>query len=680
MTHRLPLHSTSWFLISCFVAICLITAPAAQGVEPRTFGTDDFAPRSFLLKETSFEPSGRLVSVEDPPDMVKTAIVPGSANGQAASGGGYNPVTPWNGGNGGFTSPAPMNPGYGSTVPQGGFGNPGYGPANNGGYGPAYNGNYGPAAPYGGYQPQPYQPAKPSDEELHDAKVTARYQDSTYLGFLSRTNMSQITSIYIEASNLIDTRHVSPTSYEVRTQTALRGLMGALNNRAFQQASGAAPRADQLQAFQNDLSQVMNSQGPRTANEAIGVMQWVAAMGSQRLGLRQEVVAMEFLNETLDSLDKYSSFMPNKSSAALEPEHQTAALEESIVGIGVELKTHEQGALIMGVIEGSPSAEVGLKKGDILVSINGQELAGIPLSGVADRITGRSGTTVTINIRRNGQRFAATLARRAVYVSSVSGVQMVEGSRTGYIRLKQFSESSTKDLEAAMMKLHNGGMQSLILDLRGNPGGLLTQSITVSDLFLTQGTIVSTRGRTESDNSSEVAKFDRTWSTPLVVLVDDNSASASEIFAAAIQDNKRGVLVGRKSYGKGTVQTHFPMKSANANLKLTTAKFYAPSGREMSGQGVTPEYVVNQSNADLANTLTEDADVIAALQVIQSGVPTQLAQGRPVQQYGNQPYGTQPYGAQPYGNPPAAGRVPGLASYPQLFDSNFSGNLLGTGR
>ena len=668
MTNRLPLHSTSWFLISCFVAIVMITAPAAQAIEPKTFNNDDFAPRSLMLKGASFEPSGRLVSVEDPPDLIKTAIVPGASNGQAASSGGYAPASPWNNGNGGFVPPYSPNNGYGSTVPQGGFNNPGYGPVNNGNYGPTNNGaGYGPSAPYGGYQPQPYQPAKPSDEELHDAKVTARYQDSTYLGFLARANMSQITSIYIEASNLIDTRHVSPTSYEVRTQTALRGLVVALNNKAFQQASGAAPRPDQLQAFQNDLSQVMNSQGPRTANEAVGVMQWVAAMGSQRLGLRQEVVAMEFLSETLDSLDKYSSFMPNKSSAALETEQQTAALEESIVGIGVELKTHEQGALVVGVIDGSPSAEVGLKKGDILVSINGQELAGMPLSQVADRITGRAGTTVTINIRRNGQRFAATLARRAVYVSSVSGAQMVEGSPVGYIRLKQFSESSTKDLEAAMMKLHNSGMQSLILDLRGNPGGLLTQSVTVSDLFLTQGTIVSTRGRNESDNSTETAKFDRTWSTPLVVLVDDNSASASEIFAAAIQDNRRGVLVGRKSYGKGTVQTHFPMKSANANLKLTTAKFYAPSGREMAGQGVTPEYVVNQPNADLASTLTEDADVVAALQVIQSGVPTQLAQGRPVQQYGNQPYGAQPYSTQP-----SAG-VPGLASYPQLFNSNFGG-------
>ncbi len=138
--------------------------------------------------------------------------------------------------------------------------------------------------------------------------------------------------------------------------------------------------------------------------------------------------------------------------------------------------------------------------------MNGQELAGQPLSQVADRITGPAGTQVVINVRRNGQRLGATLVRRAVYVSSVTGTTMIEGSQVGYIRLKQFSDSSAKDLEAAMMKLHNSGMQALVLDLRGNPGGLLTQAISVSDLFLTQGTIVSTKGRTAGDNSTETAR------------------------------------------------------------------------------------------------------------------------------------------------------------------------------
>jgi len=649
--------SLNWLVLACSMVLTIIGAAPAAEPAPATseaIGPDRFDRVANVLPvESAVTPT----SVEDPPDEVKVAVVPRDGSGASASYGDSMSAAPVNYGpaNYGPANYGPMNNSPVNLGPQAPF---------NGNYGNAstipYNSNYAPAPTWNGgrptapYQPQPYQgqpnwntnpyqqpgsyqqPAKPSDAELHDAKVTARYQDSAYLSFLGRSSMNQLTSLYMEASNLIDTRHVSPTSYQIRSQAAIQGLIVALSNPAFQQANGVAPRPDQIQAFQSDLSQIVNGQGPQTANEAVGIMQWVGETANRRLGLRREVVAMEFLNETLDSLDKYSTFMPNKTAAMADTAPtasldvsltKSAALEESIVGIGVELKTHEQGALVMGVIENGPSAQAGLRKGDILVSVNGQELAGQPLSQVADRITGPAGTQVVINVRRNGQRLGATLVRRAVYVSSVTGTTMIEGSQVGYIRLKQFSDSSTKDLEAAMMKLHNSGMQALVLDLRGNPGGLLTQAITVSDLFLTQGTIVSTKGRTAGDNSTETAKFAQTWNTPLVLLVDDNSASASEILAAAIQDNRRGVLVGRKSYGKGTVQTHFPLKTVNGTLKLTTAKFYAPSGREMAGQGVTPDYPVYQSNQETAMNLTEDADVRMALQVVQSGVAGQLAGG-----------------------------------------------------
>jgi carboxyl-terminal processing protease len=653
-----------WFLIACTMVLTIILAPAVHAVDPIAMNRiDDFAPAFDRPVSTApVERIGQLTRVEDPPDLLRTAVVPGSAAsaGYAPSQGyapspNYGPATPWNGG----AAPNQFgNPNYGPQAPASTFPlssappnwnstsappawptapshqppvnpNPGYyAPTAPGAGYPNPNG-YQPPAQYQASPAQYQAPAKPSDAEQHNNKITARYQDSTYLAFLSRANMNQLTSLYIEASNLIDTRHVNPTSYEVRNREAINGLIGAINNPAFQQANGINVRPDQIQAFQSDLSQFMNQQGPRTAQEAVGIMQWVGETANRRLGLRREVVAMEFLSETLDSLDKYSSFIPNKTamtpSASIDGLTVTAALEESVVGIGVELKTHEQGALIMGTVDGGPAAALGLKKGDILVQINGQELAGMPLSQVADRIAGQAGSQLTINIRRNGQRYAATLVRRSVYVSSVSGTTMIENSNVGYIRLKQFSESSTKDLETAMSRLRSSGMQALVLDLRGNPGGLLTQSVTVSDLFLTQGTIVSTRGRTQSDNSSESARFEQTWDIPLVVLVDDNSASASEIFAAAIQDNRRGVLVGRKSYGKGTVQTHFPVQSASGVLKLTTAKFYAPSGREMAGQGVTPDVPVNNPNADTAASLWEDADILAALQTIQSGTPNQLA-------------------------------------------------------
>lgn len=204
---------------------------------------------------------------------------------------------------------------------------------------------------------------------------------------------------------------------------------------------------------------------------------------------------------------------------------------------------------------------------------------------------------------------------------------MVDPTRkVGYVKLKQFSESSAEDLEQAMWTLHNAGMNSLVLDLRGNPGGLLTESIQVSDLFLPAGVIVSTKGRNASDNTTETAQRAKTWKLPLVVLVDENSASASEIFAAAIQENGRGVVVGRRSYGKGTVQTHFPLTTVAGVLKLTTAKFYSPSGREMAGAGVTPDYVVQNANEESAASLAEDHDLQTAFEAIQTGLPQQLAQ------------------------------------------------------
>jgi carboxyl-terminal processing protease len=301
-----------------------------------------------------------------------------------------------------------------------------------------------------------------------------------------------------------------------------------------------------------------------------------------------------------------------------------AALEEHVVGIGVELKTHESGALIMGVIENGPAAQAGLTNGDLIVAINGRSVRGQSLSEIADQITGPAGTSVALGVERNGRQGSVNLTRRSVYVGSVSGAQMLD-TTIGYVRLKQFSESSAEDLEKAMWTLYRGGMKTLVLDLRGNPGGLLTEAVQVSDLFLPGGRIVATRGRNADDNSVEQARYERTWNIPLVVLVDENSASASEIFAAAIQDNGRGVLVGRKSYGKGTVQTHFPLQTVAGELTLTTAKFYSPSGREMAGAGVTPDVASAKRHEPFAVAATADADIAAAVQVARTSTPAQLA-------------------------------------------------------
>ncbi len=453
-----------------------------------------------------------------------------------------------------------------------------------------------------------------------DLKITSRYTDPNMIGFLRSTSLNQLSSIYSEVSQLIDTRHVSPPSYEQRSSQALTSIVNALNNPAFLRAAGVQGNASGISQLQTALSDAARNQPARSAQEAVSLMQWAAELANRTAGISRTAVAAEFLNGTLDSLDQFSSFVPDDTYSA-----PSASLEERIVGIGVELRTHAQGAILSGVVEGGPAAEVGLQSGDIITTIDGRDMSGLTLNEVAGAISGRAGSQVSMVIEREGRRYRADLVRRSVYVSSVTGTRMVDGqSGVGYVRLRQFSESSREDLEKAMWDLYNQGMQTMVLDLRGNPGGLLDEAIDLCNLFLPCGTIVSTRGRNQSDNSTETASNAQTWSIPLIVLIDGGSASASEIFAAAIQENDRGVIVGRRSYGKGTVQTHFPLRAASANLKLTTAMFYSPAGRQMAGEGVIPDVLVSGQERTPAN-LFDDLDVQQAMQIAASDIPRRMS-------------------------------------------------------
>lgn len=464
-------------------------------------------------------------------------------------------------------------------------------------------------------------PPASSPVEDRQMEITARYQDSRMLGFLQTTNMNQIASLFTEVSRMIDSRHVSPLSYEDRTRAALDGVISALNNPTFLQAAGYRS-AVSTQQLQSELAQLKQSPA-RSSTEALGMLQYVAELANRRIGVRREAVALEFFNESIDSLDKYSAFIPSKTGFG-----PGAVLEEQVVGIGVELKKHDNGALINDTIPNSPASQGGLQKGDVITGINNRSVQGMSLDQIAGQIGGSSGTSVSLQINRNGQVFSRTLTRRSVYVGSVSGAQMLT-STVGYVKLKQFSENSKEDLEKAMLQLwQQQGMKTLVLDLRGNPGGLLTEAIDVADLFVPSGRIVATRGRNAGDNMDEQATWERTWSIPLVVLVDGDSASASEILAAAIQENRRGVIVGRTTYGKGTVQTHFPLQTVSGELKLTTAKFYSPNGREMAGSGVTPDYHVNTGSQPFTGTLAQDPDVAAAMQVASTAQQLATASGQ----------------------------------------------------
>jgi carboxyl-terminal processing protease len=272
-------------------------------------------------------------------------------------------------------------------------------------------------------------------------------------------------------------------------------------------------------------------------------------------------------------------------------------IDGNFVGLGVELKLDDQagGLLLVNVLKGGPAFEAGIQPGDRILEVDGTPLAGLDLDAAANKLQGVEGSEVVIKVQSaaTGAMRGYRLVRRPVEVQSVSVARLVDpAAGIGYIQLTGFQKTSTVELQAAIADLERQGMRYLVLDLRGNPGGLLNISVEIADRFLAGGQIVSTRGRAPGQSQVYRATGRPLWRMPLAVLVDHDSASASEILAGALQDNHRAVVIGERSYGKGSVQSIFPLRAATAGLKLTTAKFYSPTDRAYSEQGVTPDTVV----------------------------------------------------------------------------------------
>lgn len=448
---------------------------------------------------------------------------------------------------------------------------------------------------------------KPAPVPTAREKIERRYTDPRTLRLLSQLTAQSAQSLFVEVAQLIDARHIQPSSYAQRVDDAFAHLMLALDSSAFQQASRLQVDDRGMEQLQASLAQMRQRVAVQDLNDAVAVLNRVQQLFDQTVRVQPGTVGLEFVHAELDTLDQFSMLIPPEKAGG-----PNVGMKDSVVGIGVEVEAHAQGLKVLKVLPGGPAAEVAMKRGDILTAVDGQSLQSLELNQAVDYILGQPGTPLKLNLSRDGRRGDVTLVRRKIAVHSVAARMEDDTNKVGYIKLEQFSDLSVRELDEALMSLHKQGMESLILDLRGNPGGLLTAAISISDRFLPAGTIVSTKGRTAADNTKETAQYAQTWKVPLVVLIDRNSASASEILAAAIQENGRGVIVGERSYGKGTVQTLFPLQSAPAGLRLTTAKFYSPDGREMSGAGVTPDVKVV---ATVGNDATDDAAIAKALRV-----------------------------------------------------------------
>lgn len=474
----------------------------------------------------------------------------------------------------------------------------------------------------------PFTPALPRREGGMDVEairkaITARYSNPVNVRAVQSMSANQGLALFREVSRQTDSRHLEPSAYDLRVRRGLRNVGVAIDEAAFRRAIGMSDDTFRLDGFRSGLARLESSMQVSSQSDAERVLQTVMNEAQNVPGLNPAIVAFEFANGTIDTLDRFSALepaAPNRGAALPEDESRqikSAALESEIVGIGVEVKLHDQGLIILRTLRGGPARDAGLTAGDIITAINDRNIGGLPMANSVDMMTGPSGSQIRLQIVRNGSsRHNVTMVRRSVRIYTVNDSRLLSGTdKVAYLNLTQFGQKSTEEMDQALQQLHDAGMKSLIVDLRGNPGGLLNVCVDITNRFLPCGTIVSTKGRLSSDNMLEKATFNRTWSVPLVVLIDGDSASASEIFAAAVQDNKRGIVVGQKSYGKGTVQTHFPLSSISGNLRLTTARFYSPSGRAMSGAGVTPDVPVEDADG-VANgdRVLREAVVIAQSQ------------------------------------------------------------------
>ena len=438
-----------------------------------------------------------------------------------------------------------------------------------------------------------------------------RYTDTSFRRSLASLKERDAAALYNELLLKIQSHYVTQPNWQELVRRGSASLSVAVGEDKFAQTNRVQASEAQLASFRQSLARLMQSRPVRDRQQALELASYSARLAQQHLRIPTTAALLEYISGATSSLDEYSSYLTGDQLNDVYSQ-----IEGNFVGLGIELKAAETGLLIVKIITGSPAERGGLQAGDVITAVDGKSVLQFSTDQAADMLQGAEGSFVNVTLASAGQPETVRLRREQVDVPSVDDVKIIDPDYgVGYLKLTCFQKTTSRDLDAALWKLHREGMKSLVIDVRGNPGGLLTSSVEIADKFIEEGTIVSTRGRSSLENYTYTAHRAGTWRVPLVVLIDGDSASASEIFAGAIHDHRRGTVVGERSYGKGSVQGIFPLSLAGAGVRLTTAKFYSPSGRQISGAGVDPDVKAHQVAKPLADGTilpTDNDPVIAA--------------------------------------------------------------------
>lgn len=418
-----------------------------------------------------------------------------------------------------------------------------------------------------------------------------RYADRSFCEMVGRLSPERAVNLYGQVLLKIESHYVDVPHWNDLVDRGVRGFVMALGEPTFVNRNVPEQNRQAIDAFRQELSRSLGSRNINSRLDARDAVAAAAQSAQQRLGISPSVVVLEYLCGATNSLDAYSAYLtPDQLNDVY------AQIEGNFVGLGVELKAQDGALIIVRVIPGSPAEEGGVRAGDRILSVDGQSTAALTTDQAANLLQGADGSVAALTLAgQNESPRQLTVRRRVVEVPSIEQVGIIDKQYgIGYFRLTCFQKTTARDLDVALWKLHREGMKSLVIDVRGNPGGLLVSAVEVVDRFVDRGVIVSTRGRSTLEDATYSAHDQGKWRMPLVVIVDQDSASAAEIFAGAIRDYQRGKIVGVRSFGKGSVQGIFPLEESTAGLRLTTAKFYSPKNKPYSGIGVEPDFPVQR--------------------------------------------------------------------------------------
>ncbi|TWT84133.1 putative CtpA-like serine protease [Planctomycetes bacterium CA13] len=455
--------------------------------------------------------------------------------------------------------------------------------------------------------------------------VNRRYQDTSFVRSVDQLSAEQSLDLYSEILANLQTHYVDNVDWARVMLHGTAALEVALTEPKFVQHTLAKADPKAVENFRQNVHHELTNRSTETRFDLRANVAYVSSIAQSRLGLSPTAVALEYLSGAVSTLDPYTRLLSGN-----QLDEMFSNIEGNFVGLGIELKAESDCLKIVSVIPGGPAEEAGIVAGEKIVRVESTSTETDDTGYAADLLRGPENSFVSIGLLSvEGTKRDLSVQRRRVDVPCVENVHMVDpANKVGYLRLTNFQKTTTRDVEQALWDLHRQGMKSLVLDVRGNPGGLLSAAVEVADRFLGNGRIVTTRGRNVRENFDYTAHRPNTWNIPLAVLIDRDSASASEIFAGAIADSGRGAVVGETSYGKGSVQGIFRMQTSKFGLCLTTAKFYSPSGQAISRHGVIPSvpvestYVAARPNADGEMTTDrEDAVLQRAILALAETAP-----------------------------------------------------------